>query len=730
VSAQRVAFVAAAFVIGAALGVGLGLSPAPVEELSGTTSVLGEDGDSPVVAPRRAAGRLTASQPVPDAGALSAALVDELRAELAPAQRSPAPGCIVGSVHDRDRKPLAGVSIVAEAIPRAIPGAALTVTDADPAVAWENAIRAHLEAESRRRAAISDAAGAFRLEGIEEDREYSVRAHGDGFALRGEHGDAAERAVVGATLGFIGERVVDLVLEVVSEDGSALTAARIRIEDCEGHDVGSQVWTAQRPVISLSPGCYSLIAYGDELGGCSLPLIVRLPLTRGTERPRLVVESSCSILGRLEFTAGEPGFVLDVCALRRRDAAAPTWQTFRYGESCQAGGRSPAFCFDDLAPGRWTVAAFADQRLLAHAEVELEGGPTSVNLAVGALSRGDATIVRVLDPAGGVVWNAAVWDELSGEDATARGDGSYLLRGGPPPGLPVQDSAFLIARAAGLGAMRAEYRRSSGADVVVRFEPPSFLTVHLDAGRTQVAREEVNIEIARATGLTWVAQRVKAGGEDAGGPYEIEGVQPGPYELQARVSFANSWFVVRQAIVLPSGGSTAKIVLPQTHVVEVELTGAQEDAYVWLTALDGVEGNYAQRALRTEDGRLVVRFERVLAGRYACFKGDQREQESMILSVPAAGRLHLDARCAMALVALESAGGALASLGLEPHDRIEGAAGSTFARNPRSTLLMLAVDGARIDLAVRRADRTLRVGVDGAALRALIMAGGLGSAGP
>ena len=646
----------------------------------------------------------------------------------APAATEPGPGVIHGRVAEPSGRGLAGVVVRARAT-ISLPDSASPedIGAGAPPLDLREAVQRAVEQHRTRNALLfetrSDASGAYRLEGLPDER-FTLSAYLPDWwieALGGESGVA-----IGSQVDFRARPVQRLEVAVFLPSGESPDSAVVHGSG-GGLPERDFTWSPGAPHLRLPPGRYELRALAgatpssgqeaydlrsepkvvDVVAGVEAPALRFDLVARAGVRGRVLVPRD-GVIARSSYVrlvALGPGGEPDLDALA--ESGQREWV-----------GPSGDYAFLDLQPGRYVVGAARSgaESIEAHAVVEIRDGVQRCDLALPDLDRGRCLTVTVRDESGHTLDNVAfqLWHRYaqgsssSGRGALRTSEGEYLLV------LDRETSAAYFDEGTdhefALEVSHERYGRRS-----IELEPGR---TRVDVSFSSAARLEVTVlgyGQGLAQGRLSLYLRNDAGrsasSEDStpasDGTAIFEAVEPGTYTLELSVRWrpgGSRWdqdaVVHSQPVTLAPGPNAVAVALPALHEVVVSFPEGEAGTPFQLAHESEAWGR--RSAELDGEGRAV--FSWVPGGRYRIQCPTLSAQ--MEIDVPC-GVVAFEPRAIDALrVRIVDTAGALAALGFRDGDLIVGLEGEDFEsledayRIYRSRVLTLAVlrGGARIEL--------------------------------
>jgi|GEM_PF-3184569 len=647
-------------------------------------------------------------------------------AERAPARADFEPsgtGVVTGDVVDVSGAPVPGVTVYASAYGESRSSREALISRAKPRVlesvdeALERAADAWSRSRERTAIAVTDADGAFTLEGLDTSARLSLNAYHEDFIVPRPRGEVVD----GAEIRLTARRPIPIDFEVVDASGAPVPAASIALWTDSGDELVD--WSASAPALTLLEGSARVRAALeptadarwriDELKQFARAVSeqVSIEVTPGVGAVRLQLVESDALVVVLETVEELP-------------SDFSSWLTVveegedpRYGggEQRSVRGGETTHVFGGLAKGAYTVrlADWGEASPMAEVGVVYEGGSQEIVLPVPALERMEPLRVRVLDSAGAPVdgcdFSRRVEREggssSSGLQADSTGDGwwrldprpAYRVRGvetAPEEGTTVS----LRVRSTELGETDVEL-----VEGVFEYEVvfPAVASVEVvvagwsgggdarvDLRQVEDGGDDPDVLVYHARGA-----HSKAVGSD--GVVHLEPVGVGLYRavlLVDRVELASA------EVQVVEGENRVTLVPKASYEVVVHCPNLPEGTQVSLAVVSEDGPSFGGWHREDVDDSGYARFDSVLEGRYQLRAGMHAEQ----IEVPC-GTITVDAKLPNAIrVSVYEEDGPLANLGFADGDVVFGIDGVAFAGMEEVRLALRELGSEALTLMVDR----------------------------
>lgn len=416
----------------------------------------------------------------------------------------PEPG--TGRFHGRatlpDGKPLAGVTVTAQAI---APRSMSTANDATAAEQIEAYALRTLFAQHAKYTATTDADGRYEIAGLGK-YSFGVSAERAGFRLSSARRGSSGWLEPDAEVNFTAEAVCELVLDVRLPDGSQPAEANYSV--WHGESTSGGLWRPQFPRIVVMAGEGSIqFSCGkhnqfrsdavpfDAKSGTPTELTVQLQATLGIA---VGVELPASESGK------ESGSMHAIYLQPNPPAEPPGALAHSLGEREWASEYSVAL-FSDVKPGRYRVLAVKGRMIVAWQDITLGSEFLELTLKVPEPVAEDHVIIRVTGPSGeplsGVSISVNIISTEShsgrGADSIEKGEGVYWVRRLTPDDRDATGDwrySFDL-RSQDHGSRSIEYPRDATHELHVQFQEPSSLTVTVAGLSTHPKKELLRVQL-------------------------------------------------------------------------------------------------------------------------------------------------------------------------------------------------------------------------------------------
>lgn len=618
---------------------------APFEERSAT----------PVAEPAAVAAERSAAAHGDRTAAPASVLDDavEFARQAPPPASSRGTKTIRGRIVDRDARPVVGAIVRAlrEAEATRMPSASSLGESAPAAARLEDAVKRAVEAfydrAADRRETQSDANGEYALTELRDGR-WRVQAWQTGFSLTALPSDEVRPD---ATVDFTATPVVPCAIDVALPDGTTPSAALLSIRR-PGADRWSreELWSRERPRVALAVGEWELRAtLGDPQSGPSWPDYLASKPARVTAEAERAVGP---IALRLEGTPGIRGTIVDrrggdrhvmVKLLALARGAEPDLKLLARSDSSHHWSTDGTYAFTDLTAGRYVVGVAANwqDRIRAHAVVEVGAGMVVQDLEIPPLDRAKCIVARVLDPAGRAVDDVDFVLEVAtsrgssagGVEAERRPDGSWwiplesreeLIR---DDGSLVPDATITItARSESFGDTSAEVAATGVSEVELRFGAAASLVATIAGYAGSGFEGRLNLSVRAIEDEEDARHFWGMSGETVrpDGTQEFGALAPGRYRVDLSLQdggdrFGGGTSLGHLDLTLVAGENRATLAIPTLHSLTVLVPdGATGQVRLQRIAGEGeeeVDWSGGQQADIDAQGRAV--FKELLAGKYS-----------------------------------------------------------------------------------------------------------------
>lgn len=654
---------------------------------------------------------------------------------------------IQGTVIDQDGQPMPGVQIVSmNRLGQAWRGVMKGTQTAKIGRAWEGipdveesiakSAESMLENERNHRTAMSDSMGRFTLTGLREGL-HAVSAHADGFAF------ARQTNHTGQECSFIGERVLELELDVRLPDGSQPESAVVFTgEQRYGKEIA---WTPEEPRLRLKDAAFEITVRSGSVQRLDWRNIASdyssepRPMNLETEGPgphviqlamnqilRVELEDSSELVPKLPVWMK----VTSAAATQAARSDEIDWSAEHHSELTR--GASGLFQVADLPKGAYWIAAGRgegnyDPEVIAKITTGL--GVTEEKISLDEVDLSQFVVCRCARSEGGPVADVSFQVTSPGErfsrardiDAVKRGRGEYWL---PKDSLFPKESTDASASA---GQPELAAKSEVDGQVMVPLEPGAdeisieFLpgcTLHLDIAGDLSAGLSAHVNRLDASGepteryITMMTGGIKKIPDD--GQLSMMALQPGKYEVNVyetghgAESFgfkARGDRVMSENIEIIRPETDLRIVVPSMHKVQVHAPNVGAGETFRLSQGDKAVFSTGHRAKLDNDG--IATFERVPAGEYV-LSGPERKKP-MNISVPTGEIQWVTEVIDSARVRSVEAGGAADQAGLRRGDIVIAVDGSPVKGKVRSSTIAKSANQQSVRLTVLRNKESMDV---------------------
>ncbi|MBL8842162.1 MAG: hypothetical protein JNL90_11620 [Planctomycetes bacterium] len=604
--------------------------------------------------------------------------------------------------------------------------------------AVRRAVDSWYEQGSRRVETTTDRDGRYVLSDLASGR-WRLEPWLDGFAIEASGALQPEVATDG-TLDFVAMPVERLVVDVTLPDGSPPPRAALLVTSRSGtgNSESRQLWTPGCD-LRFKPGSYDLrAALGEQPMGpawpellTSAPVEVRIAAGTAPAPIRLALRASPGVRGRVTFPPGarrNQGLVKiapapasgvpDLVALAQHHA----------NDDVQWLQRDD-YVFKDRAPGRYVVgvARSWNERILAHAVVEIADAMVVADLVVPPPDPAASLVVKLLDPDGALLDSAEFqWSVVrrnggsssSGAEAELKSNGNFWvawsLVGDVDLLAPWPDDVTvqLIVNHSRYGRKAVDVAKGTRA-LQVRYSSPATLLAAIDGfvGSGYEARLSMTLESVGEDAAPSFSNQRSLG---ADGTQQFGPVESGRYRLTLRVQGDNAWerrVIANREVELAPGENRASIALPTLCDVVIAVPGGAGS--ISLQGGPGHENFYA-----TLDGEGIAAFKAMPAGDYVAQLHGGDGMQMMQLRLPASGVVRFEPMVVNAMrVLLDHRDGKLAAMGFEDGDLLVGVDGVEFESSQQLQMAVMQVIGKKeAKFTVERGRRRVELAVDPRAL--------------
>lgn len=676
-----------ALLVGGGIGFALGYQPAtqtaPTPPVSGPDlAAANAPGEQAAYQPAKDAPRTEA--PPPDATSTMAApsgLADWI-ASLGHIGPEPGTGRFYGRATTLDGKPLAGVTIHANAI---APNSMYTKGEVSVAEQIEAYARRTLFSRTGKYSAVTDADGRYELGNLGQ-YSYGVHALLDGYRLTCTSNEQPGRVEPDAMLDFTAHPICELVLDVRMPDGSQPVDARYTVT--MGQSSTGSIWEPDRPRVEVKPGMGSIqVTAGkheqirsDPIQfradpGSPLKLTVQLTATLGiavqVERPPSQVGTERSEIYWVHLMPDPPE--------APPGPKAPSMRNHKW-----ATERSVAL-FSEVSPGRYRILVVDQGVTVAWQDLTVANEFLEVTIKIPEPVAEDHIVVRVTGPTGEPLLGVSITFSIAVENrrtshglrSIERGEGVYWVRRvAADDRTATGDWRYqLELRSPSHGNKMVEYPRDATHELQVQFEEPSSLTVTVAGLSTHEKKSRLRVQLWRVAegrnGWSGVEpDNGSRGSAPSSDTLTYSKLSPGKYRLQLslageereigidRVQLAEVQFDVT------AGANVVNCPVPEFYTLTVNVPDPDRTGTVYLGPANDPDNR--GRSSRGESKSKLV-FEGVTAGQWRIHT---REGE-MRVNVAADTEVTLALTKFDCLLLTEiKAGGRIEALGLRDGDRL------------------------------------------------------------
>lgn len=507
-------------------------------------------------------------------------------------------GVIRGRVFSSTGVPLPGVEISASGA-RFRRSPPTSSSDVGPSEYISRQVEARIEERVDSESAVSDAEGHFELTGVPNGRTIRLSAERDGYQF-----DPVHDARSGQYIEFIGDRVIELAIDVIDADGATVDQASIQFE--AGNSSRSQQWTAKSPRIPVSPGVYQVSATAGDRR--SPPISVTVGA--GTQQ-RIVLElrGRAGLRVKLlpEKTTGyvwcEPVSTYGTDPLRLLESGKPT----------HARGTIEHL---DIPPGQYHVGVSRFQHELEETRiVDVGDGITTIEVHLPEVTPDQLLVVHCSGPDGAPLPHASLSLLRREENRTSsfhpnerrNPDGGSILLVGRYFWEEIASGEVeyvLRASAVGFGSKEVVVTNSP---MEIRFSSPALLTVTYPGYLGSRYEGKLSARLLLEERGRWSATAESMDGND----FRFTEIEPGEYDL---ITSIDGNRVDEQPIVLSPGENRVSVPLPTLYRLVLRLTPADSRRSLQIMGVDQ-EGDDSRHVEIPPDAADVT-VENLAAGRY------------------------------------------------------------------------------------------------------------------
>ncbi|MHC4932334.1 MAG: carboxypeptidase-like regulatory domain-containing protein, partial [Planctomycetota bacterium] len=341
-------------------------------------------------------------------------------------------GTITGHVRRAGGAPLEGVTVRAHL--RRESGGWQQGDGPPEEVSEVESVRRHVADLRRRRGtrgeAVTDAGGAYAIDGLVQDAPYSLRAYREGFQINPVLSRNAWNAAPGSEIDFHAFPLVAIPVDVRLPDGSQPDRAEIAVK--QGSSTTTTTWTPRRPVLRARPGEATLratIPSDDQLHSTEL----RLELVEGqaVKTQAFELQSRPGVRGQVRFPNGEHAGYLNAYLLRIGAEARPSPANLvQHGQQVWLSpDEGYGFAYKDLEPGRYMIGiALGRTALLAHRTVAVSDHMAECVFEITEFDPSQFVVLRVYDPDGSPLTDAEIETAYRTENSSSSGGGQSMRR--------------------------------------------------------------------------------------------------------------------------------------------------------------------------------------------------------------------------------------------------------------------------------------------------------------
>lgn len=489
-------------------------------------------------------------------------------------------GEIRGKVETRDGKPLPDVSIflvpprsAAQAVRRASEATALKQRTRTLEETLEAAAKSWAKSEGLAQETKTGADGSFVFTDV-PDRVFEVRAQAEGWTFTSK---TTKLLRPGSHALLVGKAMPAFTLQLTSADGSPIDRALVSVN--AGVD-GWMEWTKEDPVVRVTRHQFSVRAIADvyELP-LRYPIASRLvsqwlPVDIASDDAKVVtleLEPTCVLFGTMTGDQHGKSSVY-VQELRPGETFDPSARLSGHRET---SGRSGAFVFTELAPGRHAVGILGeDDTALDHRVIEVIYGLNEIALEKQPIDRTNCVVAKAFTPQGERAENVRYGFEWTrnGSDPSSEGvstfrdvDGVDLVDLKNFYSFDIEDwpsgtEMFMTARTSAYGKARVPFTQGQ-REASFRFEVPCELEVaitgSIQGGGYTVTVYDDSVETDSPRQLRSARQGTRGGDTkiNSSGIVRFHGLSPGPVtvKLERTMRWWGSGIVIEEQDIALSG---------------------------------------------------------------------------------------------------------------------------------------------------------------------------------
>lgn len=675
-----------ALLIGGGIGFAIGYQPATA---GSPTPPLGV----PHVAAANTPGTLQPTRPqaeptrtdpprteTPAADAITSPGLADWIASLGHVGPEPGIGRFYGRATTLDGKPLAGVTVYAQAI---TPRSMSATNDATAAEQVEAYARRTLFSRNGRFSAITDADGRYEVSGL---GKYSFRLSAEraGYRLSASTSGTGGWFEPDAQVDFTAEPVCELLLDVRLPDGSQPAEARYSVGIDESNQGG--LWRPQSPRIEVKAGTWSIhvtagkheqfqsdpISFSANTGA-PVELTVQLKSTLGiavqVEPPHSRIGKKSSPMYSVHLQPDPPDEPPGASARSLRDR--------------QWASEHSIALFSDVKPGRYRVLAAEGLRVVAWQDVTLGSEFLELTIQVPEPSVEDSIVVKVTGPTGEPLPDVRISVDIvspnlhsgRGTSCVEQGDGVYWVHrlAADDPDTQGDWHYSLLLQSQEYGVLRAEYPRDGTHELHVQFEMPSTLTVSVPGLSTHPKKSQLrtNLWMQQSGGRSWSGAG-KESSDDKENPdvLHYSKLTKGRYRFQIKLVEPDDRFgrdevqLAQVEFDVTAGANAVSCPVPEFHTLTVNVPDPDKTGTVYLGPAN--DPDRRGRSSRGESKSKLV-FEGVTAGQWRIYTrvGEMRVNVAADTEVT----LALTKFDCLLLTEIK-AGGRIEALGLRDGDRL------------------------------------------------------------
>ncbi|MEZ6010047.1 MAG: hypothetical protein R3F05_20120 [Planctomycetota bacterium] len=495
----------------------------------------------------------------------------------------------------------------------------------------------------------TDADGRCTLEGAIEG-PYQVRTTASGWAFTAD-GFRSHSVLPGGPYKLVASARGTFSIEVLLPDGSPAAAANVWFKSGSASRVVS--WTPANRVQELPPGAYRVEAKsgdGPSYRSNEVPFELGAGVSSATLRLELEEQTMLRVIVR--EPPEEAVDTLMVRLFRVPEGQEPSAELLRWGINAigeHPHGKPGARVVErrGAEPGTWLLGVYHSHggALLTSEVIEVVPGFNERIIDVAPAPRDQFALVHVTGPEGTdwslLEWKTAYEPSDGGKPAASgrvhpaeRSDGRYLVRHQFVEAGATVGTYAIQVRHPKLGSRRVTYPVGTAPDLVIAFDAPSKLDLHVRGVEGSRYAGRLRVQLSAIYPDAGFADSDLVGMADLGddGRITFTATQGGPHVLFVTMLLRgfDTDKLIERKIDVPPGGGALDIDLPPLHVLEI--AGARQGVKIFG---HGPEHHVSRTVHPDDDGRIVV--DGLPAGHYEA-RHDEAEVE---FDVPATKTLRV-----------------------------------------------------------------------------------------